>query len=74
MLYSLKQWRHRNIKVVTTERRQIYLISELNYHIQKFFTKNLLAVKIKKIKRIMNKPVYLGLSILDISKSKMYEF
>ena len=74
MLYSLKQWRHRNIKLITTERRNIFLVSELNYHIQKLFTKNVLAIKMKKIKIIMNKPAYLGLPILDISKSKIYEF
>ena len=28
----------------------------------------------KKTQAIMNKPVYLGLSILDISKTKMYKF
>ena len=74
MLYSVKQWKHKNTKLVTTERKKNYLVSELIYHIKKFFTKNLLAIEIKKIKIIMNKPVYLGLSILDISKSKMYEF
>ena len=74
MLYSLKQFRHRNIKLITTERRNIFLVSELNYHIQKLFTKNVLAIKMKKIKIIMNKPAYLGLPILDISKSKIYEF
>ena len=74
MLYSLKQWRHRNIKLITTERRKIFLVSELNYHIQKLFTKNVLAIKMKKIKIIMNKPAYLGLPILDISKSQIYEF
>ena len=73
-MYLVKQWKHRNTKLVTTERRKNYLVSELIYHIKKFFTKNLLAIEIKKIKIIMNKPVYLGLSILDISKSKMYEF
>ena len=28
----------------------------------------------KKTQVIMNKPVYLGLSLLDISKTKLYEF
>ena len=35
--------KHRNIKLVTTERRRNYLVSELNYHTTKFFTENLLA-------------------------------
>ena len=35
--------KHRNIKLVTTDRRENYLVSEPNYHITKFFTENLLA-------------------------------
>ena len=57
--------KHRDIKLVTTERRSNYLVSEPNYHSAKFFTENLLAInmKKKKIEIFMNKPVYLGLSI-----------
>ena len=39
--------KHRNIKLVTTERRN-YLVSEPNYHTTKFFTENLLAIEMKK--------------------------
>ena len=35
---------------------------------------SLLAVELKKTKIKTNKPVYLGLSILEISKTLMYEF
>ena len=66
--------KHRNIEVVTTERRRNYLVSELNYHTRKFFTDNLLAVEIRKTQILMNKAVYLGLSILDLSKTVMCEF
>ena len=33
--------KNRNIKLVTTERRRNYLVSELNYHTTKFFMENL---------------------------------
>ena len=49
-------------------------MSEPNYHTAKWFSENLLAIKIKKTKVKMNKPVYLGFSILEISKILMYEF
>ena len=40
--------KHRNIKLVTTERKRNYLVSEPNYHTIKFFAENLLAVELKK--------------------------
>ena len=66
--------KHRDIKLVTTDKRKNQLVSEPNYHTTKYFSENLLAIEMKKIKVKMNKPVYLGLSILEISKSSMYEF
>ena len=64
---------HRNNKLATTERRRNYLVSEPNYHTTKFFTENLLATKMRKTQILKNKPVYLSLSILDLSKTVMYE-
>ena len=66
-----KQWemrKHRDIKLVTTKRRRNYLVSKPNYHTTKFFTQYLLAEEIKKKQKtqiLMNKLVYLGLSILE---------
>ena len=65
---------HGNIKFVTTEWRRNYLVSQPNYHTKKFFTVNSLAIEMRKTQIIMNKPVFLGLSILDLSKIVMYEF
>ena len=66
--------KHRDIKLVTTDKRRNQLASEPNYHSTKWFSENLLATEMKKIKVKMNKPVYLGLSILEIGKTLMYEF
>ena len=48
--------KHRDIKLATTEGRRNYLVSEPNYHTAKFFTKNFLAIEMKKRKILMNKP------------------
>ena len=53
--------KHRNIKLVTTERKRNNLVSEPNYLTTKFFAENLLAIKMIKTQILMNKPVYLGL-------------
>ena len=66
--------KHRDIRLVTTEEKRIKLVSEPNYHTTKHFLKNLLAMEMKKTKVRMNKPMYLNMSILDISKTLMYEF
>ena len=66
--------KHRNIKLLTRERRRKHLASDPNYYTTKMFAENLLAIEMKKAKIIMNKPVYLCLSILDISKTVMHEF
>ena len=66
--------KHRDIKLVTTDKRRNQLASEPNYHITKYFSKNFMAIEMKKTKVNMNKPIYLGMSILVISKTLTYEF
>ena len=66
--------KHRHIKLVTAEKRRNQLVSEPNYHTTKYFSENLLAMQMKISKVKMNKPLYLGFSILEISKTLMYEF
>ena len=58
---------------MTTERRN-YLVSEPNFHNANIFTERVLAMEVKKTETLMNKPVYLGLSILELNKIVMYEF
>ena len=66
--------KHRDIKLATTEEKRIKLVSEPNYQTTKQFLENLLGIEMKKTKVKINKPVYLDMSILDISKMLMYEF
>ena len=66
--------KYRDIKLVTTEEGRVKLVSETSYHTTKHFSDNLLAIEMKKTKVKMNKPLYLGMSTLDISKTLMYEF
>ena len=64
----------RDIKLVTTDKIINRLVSQSNYHTTKWFSENLLATEMTKTKVKINKPIYLGLSILEISKTLMYEF
>ena len=66
--------KHRDIKLVTTDKKSSKLVSEPNYHTMNYISEDLSIIEMKRMKVKMNKPIYLGLSILDFSKILMYEF
>ena len=66
--------KHREIKLVTMDKKISKLVSEPNYYTINLISEDLLIIEMKKAKVKMNKPIYLGLSILYISKILMYEF
>ena len=66
--------KHRDIKLVAADKKRSQLVSELNYHTINLISEDLSIIETKKTKVKMNKPIYLGLSILEISKILMYEF
>ena len=76
MQYSEKQWKlleNRDIKLVTNKKRN-KSVSEPNYHTINYISEDLSIIEMNKTKVKMNKPIYLGLSVLDISKILMYKF
>ena len=66
--------KHRDTKLVTTDKKRSKLVSEPNYHTINLISEDLSIIEMKKTKVKMNKPTYLGLLILEISKTLMYEF
>ena len=66
--------KHRDIKLIKTDHKRNKLVSEPNYHTVKLISENSSIIEMKKVKVKMKKPIYLGLSILEISKTIMYEF
>ena len=66
--------KHRDIKLVKTYCKRNNQVSEPNYHTMKLIEENLSIIEMKKVKAKMSKPIYLGLPILEISKTTMYEF
>ena len=63
-----------NIKLVDTGEQFKKLVAKPNYESRKIFNENLVSVHMKKTSLTMNKPVYLGMSILDLSKTVMFDF
>ena len=66
--------KHRDIELVTTDKNRSKMVSEPNYHTINLISEDLSIIQMKKTKVKMNKTIYLGLSILEISKTLMYEF
>jgi len=50
------------------------MIAKLNFHSRCVFAENLIAVEMRKLEVKFNKPIYVGMYILDISKVCLYEF
>ena len=63
-----------NVKLVNTQEKFKKLSAKPNYKGRKIFSENLISVHMKKTSLTMNKPVYLGMCILDLSKTIMYDF
>ena len=63
-----------NIKLVNTGEKFKKLVAKPNYESRIIFNENLVSVHMKKTSLTMNKPVYLGMCILDLSKTLMYDF
>ena len=66
--------KHRDIKLLTTDKRRNQFASEPNYHATKYFSEKLLAIEMEETKVKMNKLVYLIISVLHISKTLIHEF
>ena len=66
--------KHRIIKLVNNDKKRNKLVSEPNCQTTKWFSENLLAIEMKKTSVKMNKPTYLGLAILSLSKILMYDY
>ena len=63
-----------NIKLVTDKKKAERLAAKPNFKHCNIFNENLIAIHTKKTFLTFDKPVYLGMSILDLSKTLMFDF
>ena len=63
-----------NVKLVTTKEKAMKLSSHPNFESFTIFDEHLIAIHMKREKMYYNKPIYLGMCILDLSKTLMYDF
>ena len=66
--------KHKNIKLVNNEEEYLKNVMKPNFKSGTLLGPDLMNCEMGKVRVVMNKPVYLGQAILDLSKTKMYEF
>ena len=66
--------KHRNIKLVNNEEEYLKNVMKPNFKSGTLLGPDLMGCEMGKVRVVMNKPVYLGQAILDLSKTRMYEF
>ena len=66
--------KHRNIKLVTNKDKYLRTVMKPNFKSGVLFGENLMGCEMGHTKVVMKKPIYLGQTILDLSKIVMYEF
>ena len=63
-----------DIKLLNDKKREEKLSAKPNFNHCNIFSEDLIAIHMKKTNLDFNKPVYLGMCILDLSKTLMYDF
>jgi len=62
------------IELVLDQKRFLKLINKLNFKSTTIYIENHYAIHLNVDLHTFNKPIYVGLSILDISKTLIYNF
>ncbi|XP_070165613.1 uncharacterized protein [Polyergus mexicanus] len=68
---------HSNVRLVTRWDGRYgaeAMIAKPNFHSRSLFAEDLVAVELRKLEVKFNKPIYVGMCILDVSKIRLYEF
>ncbi|XP_015914701.2 uncharacterized protein [Parasteatoda tepidariorum] len=66
--------KHVNIKLCSSEKKAEKLISRYNFRDRTILTEQLIAIHMRKTEITFNKPISIGMAVLDISKILMYKF
>ena len=68
------QRKHKDMRLATTKQQYEKLVMKPNFKGSNCFSETFMGVEMQKIKVLLNKPIYLGPAVLDLSKTVMYEF
>ncbi|XP_054259555.1 uncharacterized protein LOC128984277 [Macrosteles quadrilineatus] len=63
-----------DVRLATKEKQIVKWIAQPTFKDRTIFAENLSAVHMKRTKLLFNKPIYVGMSVLDVSKTLIYDF
>ena len=63
-----------NVKLINDKRKYLKIVNKPSFVSQKIIDKNFIAVHCKKKVLTLNKPIFVGFCILELSKLLMYQF
>ena len=66
--------KHRSVELVHTEKRLRKVSAKSTYKLHRIFSEDLVGVELNRLKVKLNKPIYIGMTVLDLSKRSMYHF
>lgn len=66
--------KHRTVELCHTEKRLKKLSAKPTYKTHRIFSEDLAGIELSRHKVKMNRPIYIGMTVLDLSKHTMYEF
>lgn len=66
--------KHRSVELVHTEMRLKKVTAKPSYECHRIFSEDLVGVELDRLKVNLNKPIYIGMAVLDLSKRTMYDF
>ena len=66
--------KHRSVELVHTEKRLKKVAAKSTYKLHRIFCEDLVGVELNRLKLKLNKPIYIGMTVLDLSKYTMYDF
>lgn len=72
-VYLVNQWSD-NENTTNKKKTADKLIARPNFHSVSIFSENLVAIQLRPERVILDKPLYIGFSVLEISKAHMYDF
>ena len=74
IVFLEKQWKTKEKRIISNPKSYARCASKPSFILQKIFSRNFVSIHQIKPVLVLNKPIYVGFSVLELSKLLMYKF